>query len=188
MNVVAALTSIAMPRVDVTAIGLIIQAVKAGRAASRALDADVMTALGWQVDRPAGIMRSPLSTLPLALPRISKSTDYVHFILPPEWDWSAGKKKGGGFATCGDGTPMAEGSGALWFETNARTAALALLLAALYGRRALLVDHKASPSAPLNDRFDGVQCRCDWAGPADALHHDGRCPDCGTHILIEDGA
>ncbi|MBX9750466.1 MAG: hypothetical protein K5Q68_12850 [Roseococcus sp.] len=184
MNAIAARHCMGMPRVDVTALGLVIQAVAEGATASRRLDARVMTALGWSVDLATWTMRSPLSARPVKLPRLSRQLDYARFVLPFGWDWSAGERGGAGFAWCGNGAPMAEGAGALWFEAKGRTAALAFLQAALHAQRALVVDHKASPTPPLNDRFDGVQCRCEWAGPADALHHGGRCPDCGTRILI----
>lgn len=191
MTALAALTSIAIPRVDVTALGRVIQAVTGAQTASRTLDADVMAALGWSVDRATWTMRAPFSARPLPLPRLSRRLDCARFALPFGWDWNAGERAGAGFACCNNRRPMMEGSGALWFEANGRTAALALLLAALYGQRALVVDHKASPLAdhtPLNDLFDGLQCRCEWAGPADALHHGGRCPDCGTRILIAERA
>jgi len=186
VNAIAARHFIGMPRVDVTALGLVIRAVAEGATASRKLDARVMTALGWGVDCATWTMRSPLSAQPVALPRLSQRTDCARFVLPFGWDWSAGERGGRGFAWCGNGAPLVEGAGALWFEATGRTAALALLQAALHGQRALVVDHKASPTppSPLNTPFDGVQCRCEWAGPADALHHGGRCPDCGTRILI----
>lgn len=186
MNALAAITNIAMPRVDVTALGMVIAAVQGGATASRSLDADVMTALGWQVDRARWTMRSPFSARPVPLPRLSKRLDCARFVLPFGWDWSAGERKGAGHARCSDGQPMQEGS--LWFETKGRTPALALLLALLFGQRALVVDHKASPMPAFNEPFNGVQCRCDWAGPTDALHYGDRCPDCGTHILIGDRA
>lgn len=201
MSAPAVITDRPALRVNLRVLDDVILALEDGAPAGRALDADVMTALGWRVIRPsatgnrtAWLMQSPLSTQRQVLPRVSRDAGATRALRIPGWDYSSGERGGRGTAWCGNGAPPVEGAGALWFEANAATEALALLRVWLHAYRALMRAHLwPSPAAPAEAvpalAAPLMQCvrQCGWEGPEPALLH-GRCPDCGAGALRAEAA
>lgn len=143
---------------DLAAIERVLVAIEDGAHASRELDADVFTALGWRVtrhaadDRHAWTALSPLSRTPLPLPRATKRLDCARTVLPHGWDWSAGERQGAGQAWCHnrrrEGDPLLAS-----FEGCAATPALALVKVALFAQRAVAMAALMPPEPQLS-------CRC----------------------------
>jgi hypothetical protein len=113
---------------------------EAGEASSPALDAAVMAALGWQLRvehrtrHAAWRCRSPWACHWQAVPRVSGSVDaVVQHVVPHRWDHSSGVRHGHPFG-------WVKLSDAVWFETSGSTPARALLKAALFGQRHLLLE------------------------------------------------
>ena len=108
------------------------------------LDALVLTALGWEVRTekrvrtPARRCRSPWSSAWLPLPMVSASADLVAGLVVPEgWDSGCGKRRGHYFGWCG----LDE---ATFFECSGTSQARALLKAALFARRHVLLATEAA--------------------------------------------
>ena len=169
--------------------GLIMR-LEQGERASRALDAEVFEALGWQVLRDRQMVLSPLSTSALPMPRPSRRVDHAALVVPGGWDWGAGMRNRRATAWCS--IPNPDGGGLWFFESVCPVLsmpglpapgvpALALLRCALHAQRALLLrasDEGAPPARLPDDRWS---CDCGWVGPHDAAR-GGACPDCRRQI------
>jgi hypothetical protein len=115
---------------------------EAAMASGAAMDALVMTALGWEVRaeprvrQPAWRCRSPRATHWIAVPAVSaNATACAEFVVPWRWDHGCGVRQGKpyGFVRRDDAT---------WFDTSGNTPARALLKASLHGHRALLLERE----------------------------------------------
>jgi len=102
------------------------------------MDEMVMQALGWEVRaeprvrQPARRCRSPWAAVWLPLPRVSESADAVaEFVVPWRWDEGCGRRRGLPFGWCRNGE--------VFFECNGSTRARALLKAALFAQRWLVM-------------------------------------------------
>lgn len=158
-----------------TAIGRAIMLLEAARAPSRALDAAIYRALGWQVERVEGLSWracGPLAATWQRLPNPTEDVRQAAHLVPTGWargsSWSPRK---GSHGWCRD-----EDAPLTFFEINGRSQALALATAGLYGQRELLLRAERAP-VPALRAPNTFECHCGWCGPASALRA-GRCPDC----------
>jgi hypothetical protein len=175
-----------------TALGRVLRRLETARGPSRDLDAEIYTALGWQVERVPGLAwraRGPAAATWSRLPNPTEDMAQAKRLVPWGWEWGCGwRDRTGPNAWCRD--PRAE---TVFFEINARTEALALVSAALFGQRALLEREEAQSAAALyspideapDDRVEGELCGCGWFGPLLALRA-GRCPDCARAVEVAD--
>lgn len=104
------------------------------------MDAEIFHALGWQVAPPASPraawrVRSPYASTWMPLPPVTTLTDGAAILVPPGWDYGAGRRGAHAFAWCKAGVRFA--------ETTSATPALALARAALHAWRHILMEHGA---------------------------------------------
>lgn len=101
------------------------------------MDAEVFRALGWQASPPASPrgawrVRSPLSSTWMPQPPVTTLTDGAAILVPPGWDYGAGRRGAHAFAWCK--------AGQRFTECTSATPALALARAGLHAWRHILME------------------------------------------------
>jgi hypothetical protein len=104
------------------------------------MDAELFRALGWAVAPPlsarsAWRVRSPLSSTWMPQPPVTTLTDGAAILVPPGWDYGAGRRGAHAFAWCK--------AGARFTECTSATPALALARAGLHAWRHILMESNA---------------------------------------------
>lgn len=119
-----------------TRLGLAIEALE-GFQHGPEMDAEVFRALGWQAAPPATaraawMVRSPYTSTWMPQPPVTTLTDGAAILVPPGWDYGAGRRGAHGTAWCRCDPRFA--------EANSATPALALARAALHAWRYILLE------------------------------------------------
>lgn len=137
-----------------TRIGLAIERLEAF-AHGPEMDAEIFRALGWQAAPPATghakgvpparraawMVRSPYASTWMPQPPVTTLTDGAAILVPPGWDYGAGRR--GAHATAWCKAPASGGTckaGQRFTETTSATPALALARAALHAWRHILME------------------------------------------------
>lgn len=165
-------------RPDLTRIGQVLLAIEDMHAAGDTLDGRIHEAMGWEVLRAHGRtlgVRRPGARQWQRMGRPSRCEGDAARLVPFRWDWGCGMRGGLGVAWCRDTAPP-PGATPFFSEASRRTPAMALVVAALFGQRHLLLQEMTPPAPP------ALACDCGWSGPAEALRVSG-CPDCQRRIL-----
>lgn len=120
-----------------TALGLAIEGLEAMRSGPE-MDGTVFRALGWQAEAPLGArrgwrVRSPLSSTWIAQPPVTTLADGAAILVPPGFDYSAGRRGAHAFA-------WVKRDDSTWFEASSSTPAIALARAALHAWRRILLE------------------------------------------------
>ena len=133
--------------VDLVALTDVLVELEHGCGADRFLDAAIYTALGWEVAcvpitrrRVSWPARSPLSTVPQALPSPTADLADARRLVPYRWDWGCGRRDAHPHAWVRAATIREGHDLAVFFEQSRMSEERSLTSAALFAHRHIAME------------------------------------------------